>query len=71
MTPLTREQKEYMQLKSSMGSMREYFMKLTIDGKIVACRQPPVNPPRQSDFIVEQLFYAYMEVLQEEHLKSK
>lgn len=47
--------------------MTNYYNKLVKEGKISKDRRLPINPPIHTDILVEQLFYAYMELLIEEN----
>lgn len=61
MTPLTKEQQEYILLKKAMDRMKDHYLHLVKDQKISPCR--PANrkyPYNDIHFLAEGLFYEYM-----------
>ena len=49
------------------AQMIAYYKSLVKQGKISKDRQLAINPPVHTDSLIEQLFYAYMEHLENEH----
>lgn len=72
MLPLTPEQKEYYELKDAMNGMSRTFLRLQDEGKIPQCCIPRgKNPNGPCKFIVESIFYGYMDQLIFEHTARK
>lgn len=68
MAPLTKEQKEYFDLKFATERFYEISKKMRDEGKISQCHNFETElAPGNIKFNFEQMLYKYLEVLQKEH----
>ena len=72
MAPLTKEQKEYMELKFATERFMAIFHTMQDDGKISKCHNFETKiAPDVTKFRFESMFYKYLEVLQKEQEEYK